>query len=122
MNLESYQKRLEYVEWEQWHNLSYNRIGILLGTAGLGIGVILSCYVFELICISCMDTQARTLIIQKGFDLSSSPPQFLDSFEITEDPKRFFNYYLYYNNSISSILKLPGAPKVFKELEVLLRQ
>src|SRR6185436_838486 len=25
--------------------------------------------------ISCMDTQARTLLIQNGFDLSSSPPQ-----------------------------------------------
>ncbi|CAG8609204.1 7656_t:CDS:1, partial [Diversispora eburnea] len=25
--------------------------------------------------ISCMDTQARTLLIRKGFDLSSSPPQ-----------------------------------------------
>ncbi|CAG8537496.1 7841_t:CDS:2 [Diversispora eburnea] len=40
--------------------------------------------------ISCMKTQARTSLIQNGFDLSES---------------------------IISILELPGAPKVFKKLE-----
>ncbi|CAG8548239.1 2299_t:CDS:1 [Diversispora eburnea] len=132
--------------------------------------------------ISCMDTQARTLLIQNGFDLSSSPPRatfdypsfthkvmifnlfffvfiyspqnigsyqhikkyinsneiiitekskilfreiykliinrctFLNSFKMTEVPK-IFSKKILNNDLIGSILKLPGAPKVFKKLE-----
>ncbi|CAG8524894.1 10589_t:CDS:1 [Diversispora eburnea] len=135
--------------------------------------------------ISCMDTQARNLLIQNGFDLSSSPPQatfdypsfthkliivnlvnfvsvysskinpqqiigsdqnnikknnesrllfseicrliinrctFLDSFKMTGTISNNF-YEIYYKNLcnysdlIGSILKLPGAPEVFKKLE-----
>ncbi|CAG8590146.1 1881_t:CDS:1 [Diversispora eburnea] len=119
--------------------------------------------------ISCMDTQARNLLIQNGFDLSSSPPQatfdypsfihkfiinnffylisiysrkiigpysddngsrilfremyrliierciFLDSFKIVMGFPDYF--FLKYSDLIVSILKLPGALKVLKNLE-----
>ncbi|CAG8459882.1 11413_t:CDS:2 [Diversispora eburnea] len=97
--------------------------------------------------ISCMDTQARTLLTQNGFNLSSSPPQaifdypsfthkfiiknlvyfisiysqqiidrctFLDYFKLHEKSKKIHNY----SDIIGSILDLPGAPKVFKRLEI----
>ncbi|CAG8502508.1 8225_t:CDS:1 [Diversispora eburnea] len=137
--------------------------------------------------ISCMDTQARTLLTQNGFDLSSSPPQvtfdypsfvhkfvinhlvyfisiyspliipqqitgsdqdnnnnenyyeividksrilfceickliinrceFLDCFKLVGVNLCYEKYYLSYSDSIGSILKLPGAPNVFKKLE-----
>ncbi|CAG8502550.1 8227_t:CDS:1 [Diversispora eburnea] len=123
--------------------------------------------------ISCMDIQTRTLLIQNGFDLSSSPPQatfdypsfthkfiinnlvyfisiylqqnigsyqnnciittsrllfhemckliinrcnFLDSFKMT-GAKYFSPNFINYGDLIASILKFPGATKVFKKLE-----
>ncbi|CAG8458287.1 8693_t:CDS:2 [Diversispora eburnea] len=119
--------------------------------------------------ISCMDTQARTLLTQNGFDLSLSPPQttfdypsftrrfridnlayyvfysqkiigsdnditksrilfreickliinrctFLDSFKITEVHGYFCKKFLN-SDLIGTIIKLPGASKVFKKLE-----
>ncbi|CAG8513387.1 1731_t:CDS:2 [Diversispora eburnea] len=119
--------------------------------------------------ISCMDTRARNLLIQKGFDLSSSPTQttfdypsfthkfiinnlvyfistylrkiidyrvdderilfneifkliincctFLDYFKLKRVPLNFSEVFLNYSELIGSILKLPGALKVFKKLE-----
>ncbi|CAG8534234.1 6904_t:CDS:2 [Diversispora eburnea] len=94
--------------------------------------------------ISCMDTQARNLLTQNGFDLSSSPPQttfdypsfihkFIisnlvyyisiyspqiivsDNFELTDVPINISD-----GDLVVSILKLPGALKTFKKLEKLL--
>ncbi|CAG8459899.1 11414_t:CDS:2 [Diversispora eburnea] len=97
--------------------------------------------------ISCMDTQARTLLTQNGFNLSSSPPQaifdypsfthkfiiknlvyfisiysqqiidrctFLEYFKLHE---KFSKKNRNYGDLITTILDLPGAPKVFKKLE-----
>ncbi|CAG8495613.1 2598_t:CDS:2 [Diversispora eburnea] len=89
--------------------------------------------------ISCMNTQTRTLLIQNGFDLSSSPPQatfdypsfthkiiinnlanlitiysqqIIDYFSLAK-----VNYSCPYKDLIGSILELPGALKVFKKLK-----
>ncbi|CAG8502528.1 8226_t:CDS:2 [Diversispora eburnea] len=94
--------------------------------------------------ISCMDVQARTLLIKNGFDLSLSPPQatfdypsfthkfiinnltckliinrcsFLDYFKLARVPENFSKIFLNYSGLIGSILNLPGASKVFKKLE-----
>ncbi|CAG8524853.1 10587_t:CDS:2 [Diversispora eburnea] len=85
--------------------------------------------------ISCMDTQARNLLIQNGFDLSSSPPQAIFDYPsfthklIIVNLGNFVSIYsqqiigpdhgtIYeYRDLIISILKLPGAPEVFKKLE-----
>ncbi|CAG8558550.1 11552_t:CDS:2 [Diversispora eburnea] len=70
--------------------------------------------------ISCMNTSTRKLLIQDGFDLSSSPPQATfdyPSFKITAVLKKFSEEFLKYSNLIGSILTFPDAPKVFKKLE-----
>ncbi|CAG8607243.1 8333_t:CDS:2, partial [Diversispora eburnea] len=83
-------------------------------------------------CVSCMDTQARTLLTRNGFDLSSSPsqatfdyPSFTHKFIINN----FINFisiysqqiivenFCHYSDLMGSILELPGAPKVFKNLK-----
>ncbi|CAG8571963.1 4256_t:CDS:2 [Diversispora eburnea] len=70
--------------------------------------------------ISCMDTQARTLLTQNGFDLSSSPPQAtFDYPSLTEVPKNFGKNFRDYSDIIVTIFKLLSAPKIFKKLESL---
>ncbi|CAG8548752.1 9785_t:CDS:1 [Diversispora eburnea] len=44
---------------------------------------------------------------------------FLDSFKLARVPEKFSPYFLNYSDLIGSILKLPGAPKVFKKLKSL---
>ncbi|CAG8458227.1 8690_t:CDS:1 [Diversispora eburnea] len=122
--------------------------------------------------ISCMDTQARTLLTQNGFDLSLSPPQATFDYPSFTHKFRFYNLanFIYYSRKIigsdnaiiksrllfreickliinrstflnsfkiqivreyhcqeilnsdliSSIMKLPGVPKVFKKLETFI--
>ncbi|CAG8434180.1 6694_t:CDS:2 [Diversispora eburnea] len=72
--------------------------------------------------ILCMDVQARMLLAQNGFDLSSSPSQATfdadnsdDEEIITADSRIIFHEMC--NDSICSISKLPGATKIFKKLE-----
>ncbi|CAG8644630.1 8340_t:CDS:2, partial [Diversispora eburnea] len=64
--------------------------------------------------ISCMNTQARTLLIQNGFDLSSSPPQATFNYPS-------FTHKFIVNNLDYFIFKysqqIIGVPKVFKKLE-----
>ncbi|CAG8575012.1 7573_t:CDS:2 [Diversispora eburnea] len=88
--------------------------------------------------VSCMDTQARTLLTRNGFDLSSSPPQatfdypsfthklrinnlayfnseYFDSSQVPEN----YSHDLNYNDLIGSIIKLPGVSKSESQVQLL---
>ncbi|RHZ77963.1 hypothetical protein Glove_168g18 [Diversispora epigaea] len=77
-------------------------------------------------CISCMDTQARTLLTQNGINLSQAVFDYgkliinrstlLDHIQLTEFPNIFSINFLN-NDLICSILKLPGALKIILDLQ-----
>ncbi|CAG8458190.1 8688_t:CDS:2 [Diversispora eburnea] len=75
--------------------------------------------------ISCMDNQSRTLLIQNGFDLSSSPPQATFDYPSFTHEFRVENFAYFisvYSQKIIGSDQLPGASRVFKKLETFVSE